>query len=900
MTNKSLRDLFTPGVIGVAPDALFADALRLMRSKRISCVVVLEKGMPVGIVTERNVLWAAAHCTVSAHDVTVRTVMSSPVLTVPHGTSVHDAYVLLTSSHVRHLVVVDERGLAVSVLTQTDLVAEIGDDYLAEVRTVASIMSASLVTGSPDTTLAEAVRLMAARSISCIVVVEDEFPVGIVTERDVVTFVADGASMGGLVLGDVMSRPVQTVVETMPAYEVALFMVDKPFRRVVVVDAQGRALSVVTQTDVVRGLESRYVSTLRTHLDRKTARLEEQSLFLDNMLRSAMDMGIMAVDHAFRITFCNPLAETLMGCTADEVLGRDVREFHVARGIDLSRLNRAIAVAAKESRYTFEFRHGQGDDCRILKAEVAGIWDAAGDPGGYLLMVRDITERRLAQERLADMNHHLEQLVAVRTRDLTRKAAELELANRRLLGLDELKSTFLSSVSHELRTPLTSLLGFVKLIRRDFKKLFTPLVAGRDVLERKADRVGDNLDIVVREGERLTRLINDFLDLSKIEAGQIEWHDREITVAELVEHAVAAVSGQFSQKPHVELVVEVAAELPPLQLDLDRMMQVMINLLNNAAKFTRQGRVTVRALAVDAGAVELRVEDTGLGIPADNLETVFNKYQQYSGADTLEPKNTKGTGLGLAICREIVLHYGGRIWAESVLGQGSAFVMHLPVAGAPQLGHAGMDRCGGDKGHAGWSEAIKPLILVVDGKPETCNHMERVLTDEGFRVIHALDAQAALELSRDVLPDLVLMELDAPGLEGGEAIRRLRRDAITSHIPVVVAAAFPGSMQQDRQARPVRAVDMDQLMVTVRGLLHGEIIRGRKCMLLHGPRKSVERDGMVMISSGRINYVQPDEILDRASNRFEGTIFLPADKQSGNELDKLAGMEDILVVIMPD
>ena len=907
MTNKPLCDLFTPGVLGVAPDALFAEALQLMRSKRISCVVVLEKGKPVGIVTERNVLWAVAHRLPCTSDLSVRDVMSSPVVTVPRGTTVHDAYVFLLSHHMRHLVVVDEAGLAVNVLTQTDLVAHIGEDYLAEVRTVASIMPPSLVTGSSGMKAREAVGLMAARSISCLVVVEDDLPVGILTERDLVRLVADNLSLDALPLGEVMSRPVQTVLESMPAYEAALFLVDKPFRRVVVVDGLGRARGVVTQTDVVRGLESRYVSTLRHNLDEKTASLatlgiclEEQSLLLDSMVRSAMDMGVVVVDHAFRVTYCNPLAETFLGCTADEVLGRDLREIHVRLGIALSRLNRAIMVAAKESRYDFEFRRGQGDDSRIIKAEVSGIWDTDGDPRGYLLMMRDITERRNAQERLADVNHHLEQLVRVRTRDLTRKASELELANRRLLGLDELKSAFLSSVSHELRTPLTSLLGFVKLIRRDFKKLFSPLVAGQEKLEQKADRVGDNLDIVVREGERLTRLINDFLDLSKIEAGQIEWHDRAITLAELVEHAVAAVSGQFSQKPHVELSVDVAADLPPLHLDLDRMMQVMINLLNNAAKFTSQGRVTVRARAVDASTAEVRVEDTGLGIPADNLERVFNKYQQYSGSDTVERANTKGTGLGLAICREIVAHYGGRIWAESELGKGSAIVFHLPVGGLSPHGLPEVDRCAGGKGDDQWMEAGKPLILVVDGEPDTCFRMEKVLVAEGFRVIYALDAQAALERAREALPDLLLMELNAPGLEGGEAIRRLRRDTITSHIPVIVASAFPNGAHDAPRSCPGRPVDMDQLLVTVRGLLHGEIIRGRKCMLLHAPRKHAANEGMVMISSGRINYVQPGDILDRASSRFEGTIFLPADRQAGSELEKLAGLEDILVVIMPE
>ena len=288
----------------------------------------------------------------------------------------------------------------------------------------------------------------------------------------------------------------------------------------------------------------------------------------------------------------------------------------------------------------------------------------------------EIRERGKAEQELAALNRHLEQLVEVRTHDLAEQAEKLEAANRELRVLDQMKSSFLSSVSHELRTPLTSVLGFAKLILRDFTSHFHPLAREHSGLAQRAERITQNLAIIQKEGERLTRMVNDFLDLTKIESGRLQWNDQDIQPNDVLKRAVGAVRGVFSEKPQVALFVDLPPELPTLHADPDRLLQVFINLLNNAAKFTPKGEVRLSAQAFN-NTIRFIVTDTGIGIRPEDHQKIFDKFHQVTHGDTLDDK-TRGTGLGLAICRQIISHYHGSISVESELDQGSTFIVDIP------------------------------------------------------------------------------------------------------------------------------------------------------------------------------------------------------------------------------
>jgi signal transduction histidine kinase len=226
--------------------------------------------------------------------------------------------------------------------------------------------------------------------------------------------------------------------------------------------------------------------------------------------------------------------------------------------------------------------------------------------------------------------------------------------------LDQLKSDFVSKVSHELRTPLTSIKGFTEI-----------LLSYQDV-DHKTQQ--EFISIIHEESERLTRLINDILDLSKIESGKTEWHIQPISPFEIVVRAAKSIRAMALEK-NLPLLIEVPETLPRIRGDADQLIQVLDNLLSNAIKFSNHGNITIKGTQEDA-MIRFSVIDTGPGIPESDLEKIFDKFHQLGDTRSGKPR---GTGLGLAICREIIQYLGGKIWCESQPGKGSRFHFTLPV-----------------------------------------------------------------------------------------------------------------------------------------------------------------------------------------------------------------------------
>lgn len=271
----------------------------------------------------------------------------------------------------------------------------------------------------------------------------------------------------------------------------------------------------------------------------------------------------------------------------------------------------------------------------------------------------DVLETFVERIALAIENASLYDALARRSDDLQRAYRELAVAHQELLSVDEMKTSFLANVSHELRTPLTSIRSFSEL-----------LLAYDD--DEAVQR--EFIQIINSESERLTRLVNDVLDISKIDSGKMDWNMTTVDAAALLRES-ARVYGPLIQERGLHLEFELSDDLPPVNADRDRLQQVISNLLNNAMKFTENGEISLRARR-EASEILISVTDTGIGISVEEQQRIFDKFHQVG--DTLT-KKPHGTGLGLSICREIISHHQGRIWVESEPSLGSTFTLALPT-----------------------------------------------------------------------------------------------------------------------------------------------------------------------------------------------------------------------------
>jgi|GEM_PF-1305609 len=354
--------------------------------------------------------------------------------------------------------------------------------------------------------------------------------------------------------------------------------------------------------------------------------------------------------------------------------------------------------------------------------------------------------------------------------------------------VDRMKTDFISTVSHELRTPLTSVIGFAKLIKKKLEETIFPLVTtDNKKIQRSVQQVSDNINIIVEEGERLKNLINDVLDLAKMEAGKVDWQMIPLSVKELLERAIAATTALFEQKK-LELIQEIELGLPEVIGDRDRLIQVIINLISNAVKFTDQGYIICRAKRTGQ-EITVSIIDSGMGIAKEDEPKVFEKFKQVG--DTLTDK-PKGTGLGLPICKEIVEHHGGRIWVESEFGKGSNFSFTLPNLIESQSGSKTIDvetllqQLRSPLLKPAKSAEGQKTILVVDDEAPIRELLRQHLSAEGYIVKEAKDGLEAIQQVKLELPDLVILDVTMPIMNGFDTAAVLKNDLQSMDIPILI------------------------------------------------------------------------------------------------------------------
>lgn len=333
---------------------------------------------------------------------------------------------------------------------------------------------------------------------------------------------------------------------------------------------------------------------------------------------------------------------------------------------------------------------------------------------------------------------------------------------KKLREVDRLKSQFMANMSHELRTPLNSIIGFSRVILKGIDGPISEL--------QKQD-----LTAIYNSGQLLLRLINDILDLAKIESGKMKLAFDEIELTDIIAGVMATAAALIKDKPEIVLKQSIPIDLPPIIADGTRLRQVFLNLLSNAAKFSEKGHIELAAS--HAGRwVTIKVSDSGLGIPADKFDVIFQEFEQVDGSST---RAVGGTGLGLPISKRFVEMHGGQMWVESELSVGSTFTVRLPING-PQSA---------DQDEEEGSLALdRRLILAIDDDPDAIKLYQTHLETRNYQVIGVSDSEEAIRMTRELRPYAVLLDLLMPDPDGWSIIEELKADPETQDIPVIVCS----------------------------------------------------------------------------------------------------------------
>ena len=497
---------------------------------------------------------------------------------------------------------------------------------------------------------------------------------------------------------------------------------------------------------------------------------------LQNAILTSASFSIIATDEKGIIQLFNVGAEQMLGYRAAEVIDRtrpsdmhDPAEVR-ARALALSaELDTHIApgfeaLAFKASRgiediYELTYIRKDGSSFPAL-VSITALRDHAGDIIGYLLIGSDNSVRHRVQQQLG------EALVAA------------EKANRA-------KTDFISSMSHELRTPLNAILGFAQLVDSGTPPP-TPLQ------KRSVDQI-------LKAGWYLLELINEILDLALIESGTVSMSHEPVLLSELLAECRAMMEPQ-AQKRGIGMVFLPLEVLCYVMADRTRLKQVMINVLFNAIKYNQAGgHVTVQCTLAQPDAVRICVRDTGRGLAPEKLAQLFQPFNRLGQEQGTE----EGTGIGLVVAQRLVQLMGGDIGADSTLGVGSEFWVSMPLTTAPTLDISPFDAVLAPTSETADTPNVLRTVLYVEDNPANLELVEQVIARRAdWRLLGAPDASLGIEYARVYQPDVVLMDINLPGLNGIDAMRILRSDPSTAHIPVVAlsANAVPRDIQKGMDA----------------------------------------------------------------------------------------------------
>ncbi len=399
-----------------------------------------------------------------------------------------------------------------------------------------------------------------------------------------------------------------------------------------------------------------------------------------------------------------------------------------------------------------------------------------------------------AKEQLEEANRTLEARVEDRTKLLAKAVKDAEEASKA-------KSSFLAKMSHELRTPLNAIIGYSEILRED-------------AVDDGDTRTADDLDKVLNAARHLLGLINDVLDISKIEAGKMELFLETFELAKVVNEVIATASPLVSKKGNA-LTLDCPADIGTMHADATKLRQMLLNLLSNASKFTEKGTITLKVRRLPDGEnIELAVIDTGIGMTPEQLGRLF---QAFSQADASTASKYGGTGLGLAISKQFAQMMNGDIVVTSSPGVGSAFTIRLPAiveTKKPKVVNQGSPRLT----RSPFPDEKRPKILVIDDDKDIRTVITEILDQSGYEVFTASSGQQGLDLATQMIPNLIILDLMMPGMDGWTVLTKLQHKPALADVPVIILSGASGlemAMSLGAAAVLFKPVDAHQLTAEI-------------------------------------------------------------------------------------
>jgi PAS domain S-box-containing protein len=556
--------------------------------------------------------------------------------------------------------------------------------------------------------------------------------------------------------------------------------------------------------------------------DRKIAEIalkeSEQRLRASESLLSAMFersvVGMAITDAEGKFIRTNPFYQQMVGYSENELQLMRFTDNMLPEDIEDNLRLRSQVLSDESESYQMEKRlfHRNGKMIWV-RTTSSKILDEVGQPPLFVGVIEDISDRKQAEKSLASaeierqqaiddlyqLNQQLETRVAQRTQELQYTNQQLSVANSELARATRLKDEFLANMSHELRTPLNAVLGMSE-------GLMTGVFG--DLNERQMR----SLSLIETSGRHLLELINDILDVAKIGAGKLELELSSVGIEYLCKSSLNFVK-QIANQKNIQLKLSINHSIKMITVDERRMRQALINLLSNAVKFTpKGGKICLEVKLQEREATELTSEcsyamifsiiDTGIGISSEDISNLFQAFVQI---DSSLNRQYAGTGLGLTLVKQLVEMHGGCVSVASQVGEGSSFSIVLPYRESIELDKLDKAEPPSNSFGEGYNQvsnlennlAVNPLILMADDNPINIETFSNYLTSRGYRLIFASDGQEAINMTIAQNPDLILMDIQMPVLDGISAIESIRANPDINNIPIVALTAL--AMIGDRE-----------------------------------------------------------------------------------------------------